>query len=240
MNILVIDNRRQVQFFGARSIVADLIASAPFGAQVVVRRAPDHDLPKNFPDGIVISGSATSCLETGEAWIPEHEDYLSRAIDARVPILGICYGHQILARIIAKKTGFPYHLRKSPAPEFGWAKIHVSDSGCPILEGLSGTFYSYVAHFEEIETLPAPLINAAHSKDCAIQAFYHPDLPIFGIQFHPETKPHMGDELVSQKVTSGQTLGILNPGKGSALYHESTHQTLFGNFCRIVAQSHSP
>lgn len=88
--------------------------------QITVRRAPQEDLPKN-PLGfshIILSGSKTSCLDVGP-WIEKLTRFIHAAVESGIPVFGICYGHQLIARIF----GGDKSVRKAEKPEFGWVEI---------------------------------------------------------------------------------------------------------------------
>lgn len=181
MKILVIDNTIDLDSWGSHDLVL-AVRSAALGRTLEVRRAPACDLPKDprSYSHIVVSGSKT--LITEEApWIDEHDDFLRRAIDAEVSILGVCYGHQALARILGGKK----IVGPSKTPEVGWAKIEQLKND-RLFDGLKQSFYSAVRHFDEVYEVPRDSEHLATSERCAIQAFRMRDRPVYGIQFHPE------------------------------------------------------
>lgn len=181
MKILVIDNTIDLDSWGSRDLVSAVRAQA-LGRTIEVRRAPARDLPDS-PAGythIVVSGSKTRIEEEAQ-WITEHDDFLKRAIDAGVSILGVCYGHQALARILGGKK----IVGPAKAPEIGWAKIETVTKNS-LFQGLSNSFYSAVRHFDEVYETPKSAEHLATSERCPIQAFKMRDRQVYGIQFHPE------------------------------------------------------
>lgn len=181
MKILIIDNTIDLDSWGSHDLAA-VVRSVAVGSTIEVRRAPARDLPENpaVYSHIVVSGSKTEIAEEA-SWIDEHDAFLKRAIDREVPTLGVCYGHQALARVLGGKR----IVGPSKTPEVGWAKIEIL-SDDPLFDGLNRTFYSAVRHFDEVYEIPSGAEHLARSERCAIQAFRMSNRKVYGIQFHPE------------------------------------------------------
>ena len=139
---------------------------------MTVRRGPHDDLPTSMRgfDRMVISGSRTSCLDDFP-WVGKLEKLIREGVDLGTPVLGVCYGHQVLARAMGdgRKS-----VRRGSVPEFGWTEIRrTADS--PLFTGLPQTFHSFSSHFEEVADLPKGFRKLAESRDCAIQAMQFGD-----------------------------------------------------------------
>lgn len=128
-------------------------------------------------DGLVLSGGAPRVgLDT--AAMGRNGEYLD---SAGVPVLGICAGHQFMAR------HFGGSAAPAKVPEFGKAQIVVTEKDV-LFDGLPGTFEVWESHNDEISLVPPGFVNLARSKDCACQAMRAVDRPLFGLQFHPEVE----------------------------------------------------
>lgn len=128
-------------------------------------------------DGVVLSGGALS-LEESTAPLGRVDEWIDR-ID--VPVLGICVGHQFLARHFGGSVG------RAGGPEFGRIQV-VIDEPHPILEGLPSPFTAWANHNDQVTRLPDGWRAIAHSTSCAAEAMVHATRPLFGVQFHPEVE----------------------------------------------------
>ena len=237
LKILVIDNNREEKSFGSKNLASWSIKTAPAGSEVMVRRAPDQDLPPiNMEiDAVVISGSITSCMETQEPWIKPYDEFVTAHIQKGTPIHGVCYGHQTIARCLERLNGSEPKLRTAAKGEFGWQTIRITEP-TPILDGLGDSFITYESHFEEVYELPPGVKKFAETDHCNLQGFEVIDKPIFGIQFHPEYSIDEAEVSLANKAKNGvPSEWIFNQGKGEKLYDENVGKVIFGNFFRIAS-----
>ncbi len=108
-------------------------------------------------------------------------DLLSYAMENRIPLLGVCLGHQIIghrlgARVVRAKT--PCH---------GAASAVMTLEPNPLFAGLPETFDAMRYHSLCVEELDDPLIATGVASDGTLMAMRHASLPVFGVQFHPES-----------------------------------------------------
>jgi GMP synthase-like glutamine amidotransferase len=144
-------------------------------------RAPEGRLPdlKNDFTHLILTGSEASIVER-EVWVDAEVDFVQEALNLDFPILGSCYGHQLLALALRG----PAHVRKCPGPEIGWYPIDIRvKSG---LLGEEGTVYAFSSHFDEAINLDEDFRILASTPGCPVQAFELKGRPVWGIQFHPE------------------------------------------------------
>ena len=127
---------------------------------------------------LIISGSGASVLDDNP-WNENLEKTIIHFINNKKPILGICYGHQYLIKLLAGKE----HIRNTRRPEIGFANIEIEDNG--LFKGIENPVFS-VAHYEEVFDLDENFIIIAKNKYCDIHGFQYKNLPIWGTQFHPE------------------------------------------------------
>lgn len=141
-----------------------------------------HDDP-NFPssnqfDGLIISGSAHSVYDQ-EAWSENAADWIDIQIAHEKPILGVCYGHQLIAQRLGAKVALNPRGR-----EIGVCRVDQVDSD-PIFDGLSKHFKVVQTHSDAILS-PVPgakiLASSAQTQNQAMAIGNH----IRTVQWHPE------------------------------------------------------
>ncbi len=123
--------------------------------------------------GIILSGGPSS-VYASDAPIPDKRIY-----ELGVPILGICYGLQLIA---FQNGGV---VNKAPRREFGRAQLLIDNSE-DIFKGLSSSTEVWMSHGDEATKIPLGFEKIAHSENAGICAIRNAEKKIFGIQFHPE------------------------------------------------------
>lgn len=96
-----------------------------------------------------------------------------------IPLLGICYGHQLLAYELGGRVG------KGACAEYGFGKVFVDEEDT-LFKEVPSEFKAWVSHFDEVKEMPEGFVGLAHSGTCEIEAMKHAGRKIFGLQFHPE------------------------------------------------------
>lgn len=125
------------------------------------------------PSGIILSGSPFSVYDENA---PKSTPQL---FDLGVPIMGICYGLQLIADQLGGKVD------TSAKKEFGKALLQV-DKGDDLLAGLNGSTTVWMSHGDKLTKLPDGFEPIAHTSNAPICAIRHPKRKIYGVQFHPE------------------------------------------------------
>jgi GMP synthase (glutamine-hydrolysing) len=225
MNVLIIDNNIDPDAWGTPDLrkFAEL---AP-GAVVHVRRAPQGDLPPSPMafDRIIVSGSKTR-VDDNSPWVQSLLEFIRQAVKAEKPYLGVCYGHQMLARALAGESTVGAAVKG----EIGWTRIEVT-ADSRLFEGLPREFYSFSSHFDEVRRMPEAFHPIARSEACGVQAMQWADRPIYGIQFHPERDLEGGEKRCeSARKEKTNPSFILNAGKGSKLFDPRVGEKIFANF----------
>jgi len=164
--ILFIENHDSFSF----NIIA---AFKSLGAQVFVT----HEIPKNILDFThVIVGPGPG----NPALMPRLDTIISQALDAKIPLLGICLGHQAVGKY------FGSSVIQLPEPVHGKSQA-IAHSAEGLFHELPQKICFTRYHSLALNTAPADFIVDAWSRDDIIMAIRHKTRPIFGLQFHPES-----------------------------------------------------
>ncbi len=139
---------------------------------------------------LLLTGSEASIVEP-DPWVGEQMAYVRQAAAAGKRILGSCHGHQLIAAALGGGVG------RAATPELGWIELEVLGSPA-MFAGAVQPVWTFAAHFDEVTTLPPGCVATARSAHCAIHGFAHQELPIWGVQAHPEITVARGEELLAR------------------------------------------
>jgi GMP synthase-like glutamine amidotransferase len=143
--------------------------------------------PDDF-DVLVVLGSNASVCDRHVPWIPAERTLVSEAVARDIPVLGICFGGQLLADVLGGK------VHRSPEPEFGWQKI-TSTAPDVVATG------PWLLWHRDAFVVPPGATEVGRSEICA-QAFVIG--PHLGLQFHPEATPSVVEGWAAESEASGE------------------------------------
>ncbi|MGC8998275.1 MAG: glutamine-hydrolyzing GMP synthase [Candidatus Bathyarchaeia archaeon] len=123
--------------------------------------------------GLILSGGPASVFDENA---PKPDE---RIFDLGLPVLGLCYGHQLIAQIFGGKVG------PAKRKEFGSAYVII---GKPVgvLKDLSRKERVWMSHSDAVFSAPPEFDVLAYTQNCPVAAFKHKTKPIYGLQWHPE------------------------------------------------------
>ena len=129
------------------------------------------------PKGIILSPGPCSPSEAGICL-----DVIKLAANDSIPLLGVCLGHQAIGQSFGGK------VIRAPQPVHGKTDI-ITHNGSGLFKGIPSPLKAtrYHSLIVEKETLPKDLSITAENADGIIMALQHKTLPIYGVQFHPES-----------------------------------------------------
>ena len=140
-----------------------------------------------FPDPAALTGVIVLGGEMGVHDTKEHPhllrvlSFMSRAIEAGTPLLGICLGGQLLAQLAGGTVS-----SRSPHGEQGVCRVELNAAGVadPLFNGVPASFVTFQLHNDSFSTPPGATLLAS-SPACPAQAFRMAN-SVYGVQFHPE------------------------------------------------------
>ena len=150
--------------------------------------------------GIILSGGPSSVYEAGA---PKVQPAI---LELKRPILGICYGHQLLAQMLGARV-------EKGSGEYGPTKLSVSAED-RLFADLPKEQLVWMSHGDTVNQLPAQLIPLASTEQCPNAAFADPANGFYGVQFHPEVvQTEYGRDILGRFVSSICGLEIRSDGK---------------------------
>jgi GMP synthase-like glutamine amidotransferase len=184
-------------------VFADEIAAE--GGEVVERSFATGNRPEEAPsryDALVVMGGSMNVHELdGHPWLAEERRLVGDALDAGVPILGICLGSQLLAAVAGGE------VTRAPEPEIGWYEVETLEAaaGDPVLGGLPERFTAYQWHSFQSD-VPPDAVALAASRVC-LQA-YRLGESAWGTQFHPEVTHAICESWISNYHTDPDAVAL--------------------------------
>jgi len=132
-----------------------------------------QEIRRKSPKGLILSGGPAS-VYAPEAPLPDPEIF-----ELGIPILGICYGLQVMAYMLGGA------VRKASRREYGRALLFVTTSE-DLFHGLSSPLEVWMSHADHLSCEPSGFRVIAHTSNSPIAAIAEPHRRLYGLQFHPE------------------------------------------------------
>ncbi len=131
------------------------------------------ELRRLNPKGIILTGGPNSVYD------PESPHYSEEIFSLGIPILGICYGSQLMAYLLGGK------VETAPVSEYGHAEVQV-DTTDLLFEGVSAQTQCWMSHTDYISEVPEGFHSTARTANCPVAAMSCPERKLYATQFHPE------------------------------------------------------
>ncbi|HEV7178536.1 MAG TPA: glutamine-hydrolyzing GMP synthase, partial [Candidatus Baltobacteraceae bacterium] len=142
--------------------------------EIVPYDTPWSKIASRNPAAIILSGGPESTL------VPDAPDMDAAILESGLPIFGICYGMQLIARHMGAQ------LVKLDHAEYGPALLRVDDASAAIFTGVPPQWRVWMSHGDSVVKLPAGFQEFASTERCNVAAMGDPARKIYGTQFHPE------------------------------------------------------
>jgi len=150
---------------------------------------PAAEIEKLQPKGIILSGGPSS-VYASNAPLPD-----SAIFDLGTPVLGICYGLQLMAQFLGGS------VEPGLKREYGKGSLRVKDSFCPLFANLPETLQVWNSHGDKLTRLPKGFKSVAVTENSDFAAIENHGRKMFGLQFHPEVAhTPQGREILSNFV----------------------------------------
>lgn len=126
------------------------------------------------PKGIILTGGPNSCYE------PDSPTYTKELFELGIPVLGLCYGAQLMMHILGGK------VEAAPVREYGKTEVLVDKKDSKIFADVSEKTICWMSHFDYISKVAPGFTISAHTADCPVAAAENADKGLYAIQYHPE------------------------------------------------------
>jgi GMP synthase (glutamine-hydrolysing) len=166
--ILVLD-------FGSQytQLIARRLRELHVYSEIIPFGTPAAEIARRQPSGIILSGGPMSVNEAGAP----HCDHA--LFEMGVPMLGICYGMQLMTQVLGGT------LTRSSHREFGHADVTVGEAG-RLFDGLARTLKVWASHGDSVAAAPPGFAVVASSATAPVVAIENCDRALYGLLFHPE------------------------------------------------------
>ncbi len=135
--------------------------------------ADAHEVMALDPAAFILSGGPASVYDAGAPALPGY------VLESGKPILGICYGMQLLA------LGMGGQVQRAERREYGPAQVTVTEAS-PLFSDLPSKLDVWMSHGDQVGRLPDGFTSLAGTDNCPIAAMGHGERRLYGLQFHPE------------------------------------------------------
>ena len=154
-------------------LIARRVRECSVYCEVLPYQTPLSEILAKQPIGIIFTGGPNSVYAENA---PQVDPSL---FEAGVPVLGICYGIQLMAHTLGG------HVTSPDSREYG--KTHTAyNTECVLFRGLPAEGISWMSHTDYIDRLPEGFSSTAHTSACPTAAMQNPGKKPYGLQFHPE------------------------------------------------------
>lgn len=155
-------------------------------SEIIPFNTPLEEILAKKPIGIILSGGPSSVNSETANLVSK------KLLESRIPILGICYGMQLITHLLGGKVS------RGTKGEYGKAALEITKN-CPLFEGVSNNSVVWMSHFDEVEKVPENF--EVNGKSGVVAAISNSEKNIYGIQFHPEvTHTEEGQKMLNNFV----------------------------------------
>jgi GMP synthase (glutamine-hydrolysing) len=171
----VADEHVLVLDFGSQyaQLIARRVREQQVYCEIVRHDITAEQVRQRAPRGLILSGGPASVYEAGA---PRCDPEL---FSLGIPVLGICYGMQLVCDTLGGKVG------STPSREYGRARCRLVKDD-PLLNEIPRELEVWMSHGDQVTEVSSEFISVAQTDTCGIAAVRHHRLPVYGLQFHPE------------------------------------------------------
>lgn len=159
-----------------KELIARRVRECRVHSQILSGATPIDKLKEIAPIGIILTGGPHSVYEESSPHT------VKELFELGIPILGICYGMQLMAYTLGGKVS------ACKVSEYGTVNTTYDDAACALFKGLNTSALTLMSHTDFVDKMPNGFKGAAHTQDCPVAAMYNADKKLYAVQFHPEVE----------------------------------------------------
>ncbi len=181
------NNMILIMDFGGQysQLIARRVREANVYCEIVPYNYSIEKIKQKNPSGIIFSGGPSSVYEEDAPKCHEQVFHLD------IPILGICYGGQLMAQVFGGK------VNRAKSREYGKVDLVIQNRE-EIFKDIKGNIKCWMSHTDFIEQTPKDFVVTAQTQSCPVAAMKNEEKKLYAVQFHPEVEhTEMGNEIIN-------------------------------------------
>ncbi|QLC34662.1 gamma-glutamyl-gamma-aminobutyrate hydrolase family protein [Halarchaeum sp. CBA1220] len=197
-------------------------------ADLVEFHAAGGELPEDYDfDAAIVTGSRASVYWDEEEWIAPTREWVARAHERGLPILGVCFGHQLVAAALGGT------VEGMDEYEIGYRDV-THDGSDRLFDGVDSEFTVFTTHSDAVTELP-PNAELLAENDYGVHAFRRGNA--YGVQFHPEYDTETAERVTVRKddLAEERKAAVLDGITAENYDAACEAKRLFDNFCAFAA-----
>lgn len=235
---------KQIYIFKTGSSYQDTWASSGDYQRMIIRQAglESHQVEvvdvlgqQPLPDfsacaGVVITGSHAMVTDN-LPWSLAIEDWIRQSRAHNIPILGICYGHQLIAKALGGVVD--YHPKGIEIGTVSVSVNRVNSQNDPLFADLPSQFIAHVTHSQSVRKLPPDAVHLAYNDFESNHAFRIGEV-IWGVQFHPEFTTDVIQVYLEKQSAAVERAGLSIESLRNSVVETSEAASILKRFAGLV------
>ena len=157
-----------------KQLIARRVRECHVYSEILPHTTPIETLRARAPKGIILTGGPNSVYD------PASPVCSRELFSLGIPILGICYGAQLMAHVLGGQVA------PAATSEYGGTALFVDNDHSPLLRDMPPETSCWMSHTDRITSAPSGFTVTAHTPDCPVAAMEDPARQLYAVQFHPE------------------------------------------------------
>ena len=157
-----------------KQLIARRVRECQVYSEILPHTTPIAELRARAPKGIILTGGPNSVYD------PASPTCSAELFSLGVPVLGICYGAQLMAHVLGGQVA------PAMTSEYGGTVLYIDRGDSPLLTDVPKETTCWMSHTDRITAAPSGFTVTAHTPDCPIAAMENRSRDLYAVQFHPE------------------------------------------------------